>query len=417
MALAAVGVRQGDRPPPGDGGDLLDRARARSTWSPPPASPTPTGCRCCCCPATRSPGAGRTRCCSRWSTTTTRRRRSTTPSARCPRYFDRITPPRAAARHAAAGGPGAHRPGGRRSRRAGPAAGRAGRGVRLPAGDVRRAAAPGAAAAAGRRGARRGGADPARGAASAAGRRRRRALLGGRRARCSAFAEAHGVPVVETPAGRTLIPHDHPLHGGPLGIIGSTSANTLAARGGRRARRGHPAAGLHDVLLDGVRATASTWSRSTPRGSTPSSTPRTPSSATPAATLDELDAALDGWRADAGVDAPAPAASARRGTPHVDRLRAGVAPDGSLTYAQVVGVVNEASGPGRLRADLVRRLPRASCTGAGGPDVRGRPDDGPRVRVLVHGLRGRRPVGRRHGPGARRTRTGWSPACSATART
>ena len=30
---------------------------------------------------------------------------------------------------------------------------------------------------------------------------------------------------------------------------------------------------------------------------------------------------------------------------HVDRLREGVAPDGSLTYAQVVGVVNDASGP------------------------------------------------------------------------
>src|SRR5215213_4648269 len=43
------------------------------------------------------------------------------------------------------------------------------------------------------------------------------------------FAEAHGVPVVETPAGRTLVPHEHVLHAGPLGIIGSSSANTLAA--------------------------------------------------------------------------------------------------------------------------------------------------------------------------------------------
>ena len=37
------------------------------------------------------------------------------------------------------------------------------------------------------------------------------------------------MPVVETPAGRTVVAHDHPLHAGPLGIIGSTSANTLAA--------------------------------------------------------------------------------------------------------------------------------------------------------------------------------------------
>ena len=42
------------------------------------------------------------------------------------------------------------------------------------------------------------------------------------------LAERHGVPVVDTPAGRTLLPHDHPLYGGPLGIIGSASANTLA---------------------------------------------------------------------------------------------------------------------------------------------------------------------------------------------
>ena len=45
----------------------------------------------------------------------------------------------------------------------------------------------------------------------------------------SGWPSAHGIPVVETPAGRTAVAHDHPLHAGPLGIIGSTSANTLAA--------------------------------------------------------------------------------------------------------------------------------------------------------------------------------------------
>jgi 3D-(3,5/4)-trihydroxycyclohexane-1,2-dione acylhydrolase (decyclizing) len=43
------------------------------------------------------------------------------------------------------------------------------------------------------------------------------------------FAERHGIPVVETTAGRTLVPHSHPLHAGPLGITGSASANALAA--------------------------------------------------------------------------------------------------------------------------------------------------------------------------------------------
>ena len=51
----------------------------------------------------------------------------------------------------------------------------------------------------------------------------------GAAAEALAFAEAHGVPVVETVAGRTLVPHEHPLYGGALGIIGATSANELAA--------------------------------------------------------------------------------------------------------------------------------------------------------------------------------------------
>ena len=51
----------------------------------------------------------------------------------------------------------------------------------------------------------------------------------GAAAEALAFAEAHSVPVVETVAGRTLVPHDHSLYGGPLGIIGATSANDLAA--------------------------------------------------------------------------------------------------------------------------------------------------------------------------------------------
>lgn len=43
------------------------------------------------------------------------------------------------------------------------------------------------------------------------------------------FAERHGIPVTETTAGRTLVPHDHALFAGPLGVTGSTSANVLAA--------------------------------------------------------------------------------------------------------------------------------------------------------------------------------------------
>ncbi|WP_417280299.1 3D-(3,5/4)-trihydroxycyclohexane-1,2-dione acylhydrolase (decyclizing) [Celeribacter sp.] len=43
------------------------------------------------------------------------------------------------------------------------------------------------------------------------------------------FAEKHGIPVVETIAGKGGLTHNHPVHAGPIGIVGSTSANALAA--------------------------------------------------------------------------------------------------------------------------------------------------------------------------------------------
>ena len=43
------------------------------------------------------------------------------------------------------------------------------------------------------------------------------------------FAAKHGVPVTETIAGKGALTHDHPAHVGPIGIVGSTSANALAA--------------------------------------------------------------------------------------------------------------------------------------------------------------------------------------------
>ncbi|MFV1999462.1 MAG: 3D-(3,5/4)-trihydroxycyclohexane-1,2-dione acylhydrolase (decyclizing) [Acidimicrobiia bacterium] len=45
----------------------------------------------------------------------------------------------------------------------------------------------------------------------------------------AAFSTAHGIPVVETVAGRSTLVHDHPNYAGPLGVTGSTSANALAA--------------------------------------------------------------------------------------------------------------------------------------------------------------------------------------------
>src|SRR5206468_2984178 len=43
------------------------------------------------------------------------------------------------------------------------------------------------------------------------------------------FAERHGLPVVETVAGKSSLTWDHPNLAGPIGVTGSTSANALAA--------------------------------------------------------------------------------------------------------------------------------------------------------------------------------------------
>ena len=43
-----------------------------------------------------------------------------------------------------------------------------------------------------------------------------------------AFAEAHGVPVGETQAGKSALPWDHPLQAGSIGVTGAEAANVLA---------------------------------------------------------------------------------------------------------------------------------------------------------------------------------------------
>jgi 3D-(3,5/4)-trihydroxycyclohexane-1,2-dione acylhydrolase (decyclizing) len=157
-----------------------------------------------------------------------------------------------------------------------------------------------------------------------------------------AFAEAHGVPMVDTPAGRTLVPHNHPLYGGPLGIIGSTSANALAAAAdvvmavGTRLQDFATgswtifAPEVRLVLVNAARFDAVKHGGYAVTGDA-------------FANIQEIEARLGGWRA-AGPWTARAALERAHWDAQVDGLRAGAAPDGSLTYAQVVGVVNDASG-------------------------------------------------------------------------
>ena len=41
------------------------------------------------------------------------------------------------------------------------------------------------------------------------------------------FAEEHQIPVVETQAGKSALPWDHPLNMGPVGVTGAASANAV----------------------------------------------------------------------------------------------------------------------------------------------------------------------------------------------
>ncbi|WP_216215987.1 3D-(3,5/4)-trihydroxycyclohexane-1,2-dione acylhydrolase (decyclizing) [Amycolatopsis aidingensis] len=159
--------------------------------------------------------------------------------------------------------------------------------------------------------------------------------------RALAFAERHGMPVAETTAGRTLVPHDHPLHAGPLGITGSSSANALAEEAdlvlavGTRLQDFTTASWT--VFAEDVRLVTINAARfdAVKHGAL-----AVVSDADTA--LAELTAVLADWHAAEQWSRRA-AAERSRWDAHIDRLRA--PSTGLPSYAQVVGVVNELSGP------------------------------------------------------------------------
>ncbi|MBC2835376.1 3D-(3,5/4)-trihydroxycyclohexane-1,2-dione acylhydrolase (decyclizing) [Paragemmobacter straminiformis] len=46
----------------------------------------------------------------------------------------------------------------------------------------------------------------------------------------AAFAETHGIPVVETQAGKSALAHDHQMNFGPVGVTGASSANIVCEK-------------------------------------------------------------------------------------------------------------------------------------------------------------------------------------------
>lgn len=156
------------------------------------------------------------------------------------------------------------------------------------------------------------------------------------------FAARRGIPVVETIAGKGALTHEHPVHAGPIGIVGSTSANALAREAdvilaiGTRLQdftTGSWTAFAHDAQFISVNATRFDAVKHRALSVVGDALE----------TIADLNAALGDWSADAGL-------LGRARTLFADwnkLLNEHQAPTNELvpSYAQVVGVLNRAAGP------------------------------------------------------------------------
>ena len=156
------------------------------------------------------------------------------------------------------------------------------------------------------------------------------------------FAMRHGIPVVETVAGKSSLLWDHPRYGGPIGVTGAAAANALAE--------------VADVVLAvGTRLqdfTTGSWTAFAPNASfiglNAARFDAIKHRALPVVGdaregLLEIGERLDGWIAPA------------EWTAHGEQMRAALnafivertTPDGGLplSYSQVVGAVNEQAAP------------------------------------------------------------------------
>jgi 3D-(3,5/4)-trihydroxycyclohexane-1,2-dione acylhydrolase (decyclizing) len=168
------------------------------------------------------------------------------------------------------------------------------------------------------------------------------------------FAETTGIPVVETQAGKSALPWDHPLNLGPVGVTGSTSANEVCANAdlvigvGTRfqdfttgswalfSRPGRRLVSLNVQAYDAQK-----------HGAEPLCCDAT-------AGLDALLAQLGGHRAQ-----PVPAGLKADWFAAVDPLTAAPEPDANAlpTDSQVIGAVQRAAGPDTVVMNAAGTMP------------------------------------------------------------
>jgi len=168
------------------------------------------------------------------------------------------------------------------------------------------------------------------------------------------FALKRGIPVVETIAGKGALVHEHPVHAGPIGIIGSTSANTLAAE-------------ADVVIAIGTRLqdfTTGSWTAFSPQAQFISLNAARFDAVKHRALsvvgdarecLAELDNALGEWRADSSVLAHAQTLFTQWNTLLDEHQRPGT--EAVPSYAQVVGVINRVAGANDIAITAAGGLP------------------------------------------------------------
>ena len=170
----------------------------------------------------------------------------------------------------------------------------------------------------------------------------------------ASLAENRGIPLAETVAGKGTVTHDHPAHVGPVGVIGSSSANAMAAEAdvvlaiGTRLQdftTGSWTAFSRNAEF--IAINAARWDATKHRALAVQGDALE--------TVRELDAALGNWRADAGWTARARSEFSDWNALLDDHQRPTNAP--VPTYAQVVGVVNQWAGERDLMITAAGGLP------------------------------------------------------------
>ncbi len=176
-----------------------------------------------------------------------------------------------------------------------------------------------------------------------------------------AFADKHQIPVVETIAGRASLLHGDPFNFGPLGVIGSSSANALAAAAdvvvavGTRLQDFTTGSwsvfGVRDdfrlITLNAARYDAHKHRAVAVVGDA-------------RVGLEELSDLLGGWQAAAAWQQTAQA-HRNEWNQTVDEAITATTTAEPLSYAQVVGAVNRAAAVGDLALTAAGGFPGELC--------------------------------------------------------